>query len=245
MIRRLKVARADPKSGDGASGSATVRLLAVSDDVEPALDFQRNRLALGTIDGIIGAGDLEPGYLSFLADAFAVPLLYVRGNHDRGGGWDEGRDHLPEPIDGSWHDLAGLTVAGLSWPLDRRDRAVHDEGLAWRQVASCYLKFRSRRPDIIVSHVPPLGLGDTPDDHYHRGFAAYRWLLEKLKPALWIHGHTNAAAVDEWSVVAGPTTVTNVTRAVLIEVAPSALARAASQTPSATIEELASTGGTA
>jgi uncharacterized protein len=236
MIRRLKVARSASKLDADANGAPTVRLLAVSDDAEPAFEFERNRLALGTIDGIIGAGDLEPGYLAFLADAFSVPLLYVRGNHDRGGGWEDGREHIPDPIDGSWHDVAGLTLAGLSWPLDGSGRAVHDEGAAWRQVASSYLRFRKRRPDIIVSHVPPLGYGDTPEDHYHRGFAAYRWLLEKLKPALWIHGHTAAAAVRDWSVAAGPTTVANVTRAVLIEVVPRPLPLAVPATSTATID---------
>ena len=48
------------------------------------LTSRRNREALGQIDAIVGCGDLEPEYLDFLADAFRAPLLYVRGNHDRG-----------------------------------------------------------------------------------------------------------------------------------------------------------------
>jgi hypothetical protein len=224
VIRRLSV----PCSAAGNDPSvSSVRLLAVSDEHEPSLDYEHNRAALGRIDGLIGAGDLSPSYLAFLADAFPVPLLHVRGNHDRGGGWSEGRDRLPEPIDGSWHEVAGLAIAGLSWPMeDRRERAVHDEGAAWRQVAASYLRSRRRRPDVIVSHVPPLGLGDTPEDHYHRGFAAYRWLLQRLKPALWIHGHTAPAAISEWSVTEGGTTIVNVTGAVLIEMTPAVIAPA-------------------
>lgn len=34
-----------------------------------------NRDRLGPIDGILGWGDLEPDYLTFLADAFVVPLV--------------------------------------------------------------------------------------------------------------------------------------------------------------------------
>ncbi len=219
MIRRLSAA--SPRTnGRRASGRGPVRVLAVSDEVEPAFDDQRNREQLMPVDAIIGAGDLRPEYLDFLAEAFRVPLLYVLGNHDRGGGWQEGIHHVPDPIDGSWHDVAGLTVAGLSWPSDSGDRAVHADSAAWRQVAARFLRLRARRPDIIVSHVPPFGLGDTPEDHYHRGFAAYRWLAERLKPVIWIHGHTSVAAARHWWVQHGPTTVVNVTGAVLLELTP-------------------------
>ncbi len=223
MIRRLSATLpAQNGSRPRPPGPRPVRVLAVSDEMEPAIDYETNREALMPLDAIIGAGDLKPEYLDFLADAFRVPLLYVRGNHDRGGGWTEEIGHVPEPMDGSWHDVAGLTVAGLSWPSDKRERAVHDDNAAWRQVAARYLRLRSVRPDIIVSHVPPLGLGDTPEDHYHRGFAAYRWLAERLKPVLWVHGHTSVAASSHWWVVHGPTTVVNVTGAVLLELSPGA-----------------------
>src|SRR5687767_12684746 len=215
MIRRFQV----PTPENGSAGQeSTARILAVSDEIEPAFDHPGNRDQIKPVDGIIGAGDLKPEYLDFLAESFRAPLLYVLGNHDRGGGWQEERHHVPEPIDGSWHELAGLSVAGLSWPSDVRDRAVHDENAAWRQVAAGYLKLRRRRPDIIVSHVPPQGLGDTPEDHYHRGFAAYRWLVERLKPTLWLHGHTALAAAPHWWVEHGNTAVINVTGAVLLEV---------------------------
>ena len=227
MIRRVSIRL--PNSGDIDSGDVDsdgggdtdrpVRLLAVSDEVERAFDFETNRQALMPIDGIIGAGDLRPDYLDFLSMAFNAPLLYVRGNHDRGGGWDEKSDHVPETMDGPLTNLKGLRVAGLSWPCDKRQQAVHDENLAWRQVMRSMVSLRAHRPDVIVSHVPPAGLGDTPDDHYHKGFAAYRWLCDKTKPRLWIHGHTSLAASNGWSLDHGPTKVINVTGAVLIEIA--------------------------
>jgi Icc-related predicted phosphoesterase len=220
VIHRLRATV--PANGRGSAvPRGPLRILAVSDETEPAFDFERNRDDLRPIDGIVGAGDLRPEYLDFLSEAFKAPLLYVLGNHDRGGGWQESVNHVPEPIDGAWHDLGGLAVAGLSWPSDGRGRAIHDDTLAWRQVARCFVKVRGRRPDIIVSHAPPQGLGDTPEDHYHRGFAGYRWLCERLKPSLWIHGHTALAASDGWWVSHGPTTVINATGAVLIEVSTS------------------------
>ena len=220
MIRHLSVARSSSHGAEPAEASRAVRLLAVSDEAERAFDFQSNRNALKPIDAILGAGDLKPEYLDFLANAFNVPLLYVLGNHDRGGGWQEERHHVPEPMDGDWHEVGGLRICGLSWPTDKGERAIHDQNAAWRQIGAGFLRTRGHRPEIVVSHVPPLGVGDAPDDHYHRGFAAYKWFMDRSKPVLWVHGHTPLAATDKWWLRSGATTVVNVTGAVLIEVSP-------------------------
>jgi hypothetical protein len=212
MIRRLRLARPARLADD-------VRLLAVSDETDRALDIEANRVALGRIDGIVGAGDLEPDYLSFLADAFHAPLVYVRGNHDRGGNWDARGPVAPQPLGPSTEALCGLRVAGLSWPGEMRGQAIRDEGAAWRQALGLWLRLRGARPEIVLSHVPPRGLGDVPEDNYHRGFAAYRWLCRRLAPRLWIHGHTAPSAVAAWRHDWGGTTFVNATGAVLIEFA--------------------------
>ena len=78
-------------------------------------------------------------------------------------------------------------------------------------------------PLIVLSHVPPLGVGDVLTDAYHRGFKGYRWLLERLEPTLWLHGHTPLAATSEWKLLTGGTTVVNVTGAVVIDLLPPTL----------------------
>lgn len=194
-----------------------MRILAASDEPDRGLEFERNRVALGALDGLLGAGDLEPDYLSFLADAFHAPLLYIRGNHDRGGNWMAGKNRLPMPIGERPQGLLGLRIAGLSWPGDSEGRAVRNDYAAWRQAISFYLRTYRRPPQIIVSHAPPLGVGDTPEDHYHRGFAGYRWLLQRLKPILWLHGHTSLAAAKDWRVKSRDSLIVNVTGGILIE----------------------------
>lgn len=219
MIRRLSVVWPTPLPGRPLD-QRPIRLLAVSDATEPAFADERNRAALGPIDGVLGAGDLEPDYLGFLADAFSVPLLYVRGNHDRGANWSARRLHAPHPLTSRSEDLVGIAVAGLSWPAETRGRAVRDEISAWRQALGLAGRAKiGRTPQIVVSHVPPRGLGDTPADPYHTGFAAYRWLCRRLHPVLWLHGHTSTAATQQWRIAWGPTTLVNVTGAVLIELA--------------------------
>jgi uncharacterized protein len=216
MIRRLTIG---PQADGGDAQAPPVRLLAVSDELDPALDDQVNREQLGQVDAVVGCGDLEPDYLGFLADAFRVPLLFVRGNHDRGGAWDAGDAHVPQPLDGRIEVVSGLAIAGLSWPGPQRGRAARTELGAWQQAAGLAIRARLRgpRPQVILSHVPPLGHGDVGGDPYHTGFRAYHWLCHRLSPLLWLHGHTPVAASSDWRTSLGSTTLVNVTGAVLIE----------------------------
>ena len=120
MTRRLTVTWPDASPFDERAGTP-IRLLAVSDDVDPALEHAVNRDALGRIDAIVGCGDLEPSYLGFLADAFHTELAFVRGNHDRGGRWVESSAHAPEPlVSGRIIDIDGITVVPFEWPGQRR-----------------------------------------------------------------------------------------------------------------------------
>lgn len=216
MIRRISVQW--PTELDAADGQQSVRLLAVSDEPVSSLSDARNREAIEPIDAVLGCGDLEPDYLGFLADAFNAPLLYVRGNHDRGGAWEAGRRLVPVSLSGRLERVAGLDFAGLSWPAFERERAERSETSAAMQALRLYLlaATRRRRPDIILSHVPPRAAGDIPSDPYHTGFAAYRWLCRRLRPALWLHGHTTVAAAEHWRSALGSTTLINVTGATLI-----------------------------
>lgn len=222
MTRRLRVPWPDPRPFH--DGRETFRLLAVSDEPDPALAEPSNRQALGHVDLVLGCGDLEPDQLQFVADAFVAPLLYVRGNHDRGLGWRAGRQRLPDPLpDGRYTDEGGIPVIGLSWPGVERSLGARDESAAWFQVARTGIASLLRvaeRAVIVISHAPPEGFGDVGGDAYHRGFAAYRWLMERLRPPLWLHGHTPVAAAPDWRCESGRTTLVNVTGAVLVELVP-------------------------
>ena len=53
-----------------------------------------------------------------------------------------------------------------------------------------------------------------------RGSPAYRWLLDRLRPPLWLHGHTPLAGVETWSLELEASRVVNVTGSVLVELVP-------------------------
>lgn len=221
MTRRLELAWPDAAPFTRRQGRP-IRILAVSDDPDHTLDDPRNREPLGPIDLVVGCGDLSPDWLSFVGDAFLAPLVFVRGNHDDRGPWPE-PPGVPLAASGiDRRSMPGLPILALSWPRFTRDGARHDEQSAWRQVARLGVNaLRSPRPPLLViSHVPPRDAGDTPTDPYHRGYAAYRFLADRVRPPLWLHGHTNLAAQAGWLDRCGPTTLVNATGSVLVELTP-------------------------
>jgi uncharacterized protein len=228
MISRLQVEWPDWRAFEGRDGRP-IRLLVASDAPEPALRYSVNRDALGHLDGILGAGDLEPEWLAFLADSFNAPLVYVRGNHDRDGHWRDRPLLVPGWLDTRRIErLAGIPIVGLEWPgVDASDNRRRP-GLAWRQAFGIARRLVGARlwrsPLIVLSHVPPAGVGDAPDA-YHVGFDAYRWLLHRLAPPIWLHGHTTTASVSCLVERAGRTVVANATGAVLVELTAPAGAR--------------------
>ena len=138
MIRRLNIEWPDP-APFADRGGRPIRWLVVSDERDPALEYEVNRVGLGVLDAIVGCGDLEPDYLGFLGDAFGVPVDYVRGNHDQGGRWARTVDNEAplELASGRWHEIDGIPVVALEWPgIRHRDRLRHDR-TAWVDVAAC------------------------------------------------------------------------------------------------------------
>jgi hypothetical protein len=218
--------RAPFRDRDGAP----IRILAVSDQMDPALEDVRNRPSFGRIDLIVGCGDLPGEDLCFVADLIDAPLMYVRGNHDGGRLWKAAAENLPDAIESTAvHHESGLAVAGLAWPGERGVTAMRSETGAWQQAIRLAVRCLGHsEPLLIISHMPPLGSGDiessgdAESNGYHRGFRGYRWLMRRIEPPLWLHGHTPLAACRDWALVRGKTTVVNVSGAVLIELHPPA-----------------------
>jgi hypothetical protein len=201
------------------------RILAVSDDEDPALERDVNRDTIQPVDLVVGCGDLAPDYLGFVADAMRTPVAYVRGNHDSGSAWSAGaRRNLPLPVEPSGltpDRTGGLWLVGLGWPgVEHGDLQPNERRAWWQAVRAACGRVARHRPLVVLSHVPPAGYGDMPGSNYHRGFGGYRWLLERTRPALWLHGHVHPAAADATVVEAGATPVINVTGATVIDLDP-------------------------
>jgi len=230
MTTRLQVTWPDPRLFE-RRGGRPYRILALADEIDASLESAETRARIGPVDLIVGCGDLPVDYLRFVTDAFeTVPLAYVRGNHDVGGDWATGdatQLHLPEPLpDGRpWTD-GQLTLVGFSGiPRHGGGNGLQVGSVTRvRQVLDVWLHMAVRPlrpPVLLVSHVAPRGINDGPDP-IHRGSRALRWLAGRIRPPLWLHGHTTLLTrrLEDRSVRRGPTIFYNAAGAVLVELCP-------------------------
>ena len=205
-----------------------MRLLAIADEVSEALWGQ----ALKDLhpDLIVSCGDLPFEYLENLVSRTDVPLLYVPGNHDpdlRAGGW---RMTSPVPmalgpagcisVDGRVEEAAGKRIAGLGGSIRYRPgpNQYTQRQMSLRALRLEIVVRLSGRPlDILVTHSPPLGHGDS-DDAPHRGFAALERLVRRLSPRFLIHGHVNLYGPRRPPPQIGRTTVVNAIPSRLLEI---------------------------
>lgn len=196
-----------------------VRLLAVSDEVEPQLLDERTVEAQGHVDLVVGCGDLPADYLDALATVYGAPLIFVRGNHDPP---DRQGDYPREAeIDGRVVREKGLLIAGLEGSIRYSDGPhQYTERQMMRKVQALRLRLRLRHPDILITHGPPAGVNEGADAPHH-GLQAVRRAVEWMRPRLLLHGHVHPYGRDlprEGQL--GETRVINVVGHRLIELAP-------------------------
>jgi len=204
-----------------------VRILAVSDVEDEAVAASLPARA-GSIDLVLGCGDLTYEYLDFVATAAAAPLRAVHGNHDvppetlddrEVGVWWDGID-----LHGRVVSIDGLLVGGLQGsPRYNKGPFQSSEGDMWLAILGMVPALIANRIrhgrfiDVLVTHAPPRGIHDRPDPA-HRGFAAFRTFLRWFRPRYHVHGHTHV--FDTRMVTQtqfGPTTVVNAYGARTIE----------------------------
>ena len=167
-----------------------MKILTISDEECAALWDHYVPGRLKGYDLIISCGDLKSSYLSFLVTMARCPLLYVHGNHD-----DSYSTRPPEGcdcIDDQFVVYNGIRILGLGG-CRMYHPGAHQYTEAQMRRRIFRLKFqlwRHKGVDIVVTHAPPEGLGDD-DDPAHKGFAAFRTLLDKYHPQYLLHGHVH------------------------------------------------------
>jgi Icc-related predicted phosphoesterase len=127
-------------------------------------------------------GDLEPAWIEGLASV-GLPKLGVLGNHDA-------EDALAavgaEDVQLRRVEMGGLSFSGFGGsPRYSRDGANE-----WTEKEARKLVERLPAADVLLTHSPPAGVNDEPDDPAHSGSPALREWVERNRPAWLLHGHT-------------------------------------------------------
>ncbi len=198
-----------------------VRMLAIADEVDPLLSDAR--LCSLAPDLVVSAGDLPWDYLEHVVSVTGVPSVFVPGNHEP----PTAHGEITAPrgmhgLDGALADVAGLRLAGLGGCVryNGGDHQYTQEEYDDRAAALCSAAGSAGDPvDVLVTHTPPLGLGDDTDPS-HRGIAALHSVLEQLRPTWHLHGHLHPHGMRKPDRAVGPTTLRNVIPWSLLEIEP-------------------------
>lgn len=167
-----------------------MRILAVG-DVPSAYYYEHYRpRVLEPFDLILASGDLPRDYLEFIVTLARCPVVYVRGNHD------DGYAKAPPAgcicAEGRIVNCQGLRILGLGGSSRyRKGENMYTEGQMRRRIWRLWPQLlRNRGFDILLTHSPARGINDL-DTPAHRGFECFVNLLERYRPAYFVHGHVH------------------------------------------------------
>jgi Icc-related predicted phosphoesterase len=212
-----------------------VRVLAIADEVAPALDGAAVRRIAP--DLVLAAGDLPWDYLEFFVCATDAPVVFVPGNHDpdfevppflRTGPYvdcgdlsEQARPRGAVNADRTVVRAAGLSIAGLGGSL-RYNNGPHQYTQRQYDRRARRLLRNARRAapvDVLLTHAPPRHLGDQ-EDPCHQGIDALHRVLEQVRPTWHLHGHIHPYGEQRPDRTVGPTTLRNVIPYKVIEIEP-------------------------
>jgi hypothetical protein len=219
-----------------------VRVLVIADEEAPNLRPHTIRDLDPQL--VLAAGDLPWHYLEYVGSCVDAPMVFVPGNHDpaiqrtrrgRNGAYtadglpcDGPRPHGAVNADVQVLEAAGLRIAGLGGCV-RYKPGPHQYTQAEYVRRARRLLRRARRGgpvDVLLTHAPPLGLGDG-DDKPHEGIAALHTVLERLEPSWHLHGHVHPYGLQMPDRQLGPTTIRNVIPWRMVDIEPKAPAKEA------------------
>ncbi len=181
-----------------------MRVLAISDEVEPVLYSGAINRRVGDVDLIIGCGDLPFYYIEYVVSMVNKPSYFVFGNH--------GREVDARASDSSMkyntigaenlHERTSregeLLLAGLEGSIryNAAPRFQYTDNEMMLKVMGMAPKLMRNRIrygrylDVLVAHSPPLGIHDQRD-RSHTGFRSFLTFMRWYRPRYLLHGHVH------------------------------------------------------
>jgi predicted phosphodiesterase len=196
-----------------------MKILVLADEPDKMLWDYLDKRRLEGIDLVISCGDLSPSYLSFLTCFTPAPILYVHGNHDT-------RYERKPPegcicVEDDIYVYKGVKILGLGGCMKYRPSAHQytDWDMKWRVIKLIPKMIFKGGFDILVTHAPAKGIGDS-QDLAHRGFEVFITLMKWFKPKFLLHGHVHQSYTrnSKKEMMCGDTTLINVCGTYILEI---------------------------
>ncbi len=179
-----------------------MRVLAVSDKVEPILYSPAICERVGEVDLIFSCGDLPFYYIEYIVSMVNRPCYYVFGNHGReiefqGGNWYQKKEPLGSiNLHRQTIREGALLIAGLEGSVRYNDAPKYQYTNAemWGNIYRLMPRLLLNRIrygrwlDVLIAHSPPFGIHDQPD-RAHQGFPSFLRFMRWFKPRYLLHGH--------------------------------------------------------
>ncbi len=187
-----------------------MKILCVSDQIDPFVYSAGAKEYFKDIDLILCAGDLAMEYIDYIVTTLNKPTYFVFGNHNLE---EFGYYHQSE-VNYSIKNLDSLShchgaiysgfkvakenktlIAGCSGSMRYNNgNCQYTESQMFFRLLKMVPKLllnkliHGRYIDIFLTHASPLGIHDK-QDLCHKGYKCYIWFLKKFKPKYMVHGH--------------------------------------------------------
>jgi uncharacterized protein len=136
------------------------------------------------IDMVVTLGDLEFSELTELSSITKIPKLGIYGNHCSGNYFDPlgiQNMHLKT------FEFNGLTFGGFEGCVRYKESKY---SIMYTQEEAFRMFINFPKIDVLLTHCPPYGIQDKPEEVAHQGFHILRWYIEIHHPKYLLHGHT-------------------------------------------------------
>ena len=159
-----------------------MKILAIADrkpDNSIKETFENNPIEL-----ICTLGDLDFFSLEDLKNINDIPKLGVYGNHCSGKYFESlGIKNMHMQT----FEHNGLVFGGFEGSVKYKES---ETAKMYTQEEAAQMLSAFPKVDVLLTHCPPFGINDEPDDPTHAGFKAIREYIEINKPSYLLHGHT-------------------------------------------------------
>ena len=220
-----------------------MKILCISDHIDPLVYSQGIKERFSDIDLILCAGDLPLYYLDFIISNLNKPLFFVFGNHHINDlKYYKKTEDIPIDLVQDIQNYMGCGAVHLGTRIKKEENFIlaglggckrYNNGynqytdfqmymeavkliprLLWNRIV------HGRYVDVLLTHAPPKDIHDKCD-LCHSGFKAFLWFMKTFRPRYLVHGHIHLYDMsDERCTKWENTMVINAYNHYVIETAP-------------------------